>query len=656
VATEQPKKTLNYRAITPIPTTADENTRSVEAVISTEIAARVFDAERWEIIDEVLLQRGMQVYGGGKQVPILDAHDSGSTESVLGSARDMRQEGDKTIARVYFSRKQRAQDAYNDVADGHITSVSVGYRVLESVWIPEGTRQMVEGREYVGPIQVSTRWELHEVSLVPVPADAGAKFREAAPEQVTSGQLEAGKIIEEESQVENPNKTPETTQSTPPASAPDLTQVRAEAAKAEQDRILSIRKACSVPGCEDMVETFITAGTDISTVREKVIERMATKAQPLSTPRVEDVITEGTKFRAAASDAMLMGAMGSLIKSPAAGADQLRHMGFEGIARECLHRAGVDTRYMGKAEIFSRSLNKRAMPNHSTSDFDYICASAASSAAKIGYNQAPSTYQLWTRIGSIPDFKAARRVALSDAPNMLEVKEGGEIQYGSMSDSGVSISLVTYARKLGITRQALYNDDLSLFDSIFRAFGARAGNLVNSLPYALIVANGTFISGNLFNTTALSAGGHDNMADSGGAISGTTLATGIAHMFAQTAPNGSKMNIQPRYLLTGGNYKTQADIMCGSLQLADATFGSNVKNPFNTLAPIADANITGNKWFLVGDPAMFDTIEVSFLNGVQSPTITSVESSDILGLVFTGFIDATASVLDYRAMFYNAGG
>jgi phage head maturation protease len=656
VATEQPKKTLNYRAITPIPTTADENTRSVEAVISTEIAARVFDAERWEIIDEVLLQRGMQVYGGGKQVPILDAHDSGSTESVLGSARDMRQEGDKTIARVYFSRKQRAQDAYNDVADGHITSVSVGYRVLESVWIPEGTRQMVEGREYVGPIQVSTRWELHEVSLVPVPADAGAKFREAAPEQVTSGQLEAGKIIEEESQVENPNKTPETTQSTPPASAPDLTQVRAEAAKAEQDRILSIRKACSVPGCEDMVDTFITAGTDLNTVREKVIERMATKAQPLSTPRVEDVISEGTKFRAAASDAMLMGAMGSLIKSPAAGADQLRHMGFEGIARECLRRAGVDTRYMGKAEIFSRSLNKRAMPNHSTSDFDYICADAANKAALIGYNQAPSTYQLWTRIGSIPDFKAARRVALSDAPNMLEVKEGGEIQYGSMSDSGVSISLVTYARKLGITRQALYNDDLSLFDSIFRAFGARAGNLVNSLPYALIVANGTFISGNLFNTTAVASGGHDNMADSGGAISGTTLATGIAHMFAQTAPNGSKMNIQPRYLLTGGNYKTQADIMCGSLQLADATFGSNVKNPFNTLAPIADANITGNKWFLVGDPAMFDTIEVSFLNGVQSPTITSVESSDILGLVFTGFIDATASVLDYRAMFYNAGG
>lgn len=655
MATEQPKKTLNYRAITPIPTTADENTRSVEAVISTEIAARVFDAERWEIIDEVLLQRGMQVYGGGKQVPILDAHDSGSTESVLGSARDLRQEGGSTVARVYFSRKQRAQDAYNDVVDGHITSVSVGYRVLEATWIPEGQRQMIEGREYVGPVQVSTRWELHEVSLVPVPADAGAKFREAAPEQVTSGQLEAGKIIEEESQVENPNKTPETTQSTPPASAPDLTQVRAEAAKAEQDRILSIRKACSVPGCEDMVDGFITAGTDIASVREKVIERMAAAAKPLSTPRVEDVITEATKFRAAASDAMLMGAMGSLIKTPAAGADQLRHMGFEGIARECLRRSGIDTRYMGKAEIFSRSLNKRAMPNHSTSDFDYICADAANKAALIGYNQAPSTYQLWTRIGSIPDFKAARRVALSDAPNLLEVKEGGEVQYGSMSDSGVSIALTTFARKLGITRQALYNDDLSLFDSIFRAFGARAGNLVNSLPYALIVANGTFISGNLFNTTALSAGGHDNMADSGGAISGTTLATGIAHMFAQTAPNGSKMNIQPRYLLTGGNYKTQADIMCGSLQLADATFGSNVKNPFNTLAPIADANITGNKWFLVADPSMFDTVEVSFLNGVQTPTITSVESSDILGLVFTGFIDATASVLDFRGMYYNAG-
>jgi hypothetical protein len=126
-------------------------------------------------------------------------------------------------------------------------------------------------------------------------------------------------------------------------------------------------------------------------------------------------------------------------------------------------------------------------------------------------------------------------------------------------------------------------------------------------------------------------------------------------MFAQAAPNGVKLNLSPRFLLTGAAYKTQAEIVVGSVALPDATYSSAVKNPYNTLVAVADANITGNKWFLACDPMQNPTVEVAFLDGQQQPTITQEETSEILGICFTAFIDATAKALDFRGLFYNPG-
>jgi len=164
------------RSIAPTPATLNDETRSVEFVISTEVPARVLDWDRCEFVDEVLLQSGIEL-PVNKQVPLCDSHNRNSIDDILGSLRDFNTVGAETRARAFFSKKARAAEAYDDVKAGIITDVSVGYVVAESTWIPEGQKQTIAGREYVGPVKVSTRWRLHECSLVAVGADPLAKVR-----------------------------------------------------------------------------------------------------------------------------------------------------------------------------------------------------------------------------------------------------------------------------------------------------------------------------------------------------------------------------------------------------------------------------------------------------------------------------------------------
>lgn len=692
------KKNLTTRAIAPRPSTLREDDRSVEFVVSTEEPAVVFDYERMDFVPEVLVQSGM-VLPSNKQVPFQDSHSRESVTDVLGSFRDLRQEGSVTVGRAYFSRRQKAYDAYQDVKDGHITDVSVGYEVTESTWIPEGTRSFVGGREYAGPVRISTRWNLKEVSLVSIGADKYAKVRaEAAPAQqeptpektlnpsatradkisggirmnsklyqlLISRGLAQGSTDEEALAFLNKLSTKDQEELRAMAAKPDASKgettkadidaVREAAQRAERVRIEGIRKACEFPETRHLVDELIASGATVEAAQKLVIEELQRKATPLSTPRVTVTDTDGEKFTRAATDAMLIRALGArAVEKPADGADQMRGIGFYSLASECLRKNGINPAFMGRDEVITRALKLRSsssIPSQNSGDFSYILANVANKAMMVGYNYAPSTYQLWCSIGSLPDFKSSRRVRLSDAPNLLETAEGAEIQHGVMSDTGESIQLVTYARKLVITRQALINDDLGAFDQIFRAFGARAANLVNSLPYAILAANANLAdSVALFSTAATRL----NDASAGAAISSTTLGAGTAAMFGQSAPNGVKLNISPRFLLTGAAYKTQAEIVTGSVAMPDATYSAGVKNPFNTLVAIADANIPGNAWYLAADPMLAPTVEVAFLNGNQAPTLTQEDTSTILGVDFTAFIDATAKALDFRGLYRNTG-
>ncbi len=155
------------------PSTWDDESNSVEVIGATENRTQVYDWERG-IIDEILLMDGLEV---GKQMPLLNAHSRYSSASVLGSFRELKNESGQLVGRAYFSSAESAADASLKVKEGHITDFSIGYRVIESEWVPAGQTAKIKGRSFKGPVLVTTRARAKELSVVPIGADEFAKAR-----------------------------------------------------------------------------------------------------------------------------------------------------------------------------------------------------------------------------------------------------------------------------------------------------------------------------------------------------------------------------------------------------------------------------------------------------------------------------------------------
>lgn len=156
--------------------------KGIETIATTEAPALVVDWERWEIVREILPMKFMEAPSNDK-VPFLDSHNRSSLETVLGSARNFKVDGDKLMARVFISATET--DLQQKIREGHVDSVSIGYRTdsTETVEVPKGKIVKVDGMSFKNdfedgvPMLVRTWWKTHELSGVAIGADEAAKFK-----------------------------------------------------------------------------------------------------------------------------------------------------------------------------------------------------------------------------------------------------------------------------------------------------------------------------------------------------------------------------------------------------------------------------------------------------------------------------------------------
>jgi len=153
---------------------------ALDWILTTELPAVVWDWERWEFVNEVLLADGMMIPASG-QVPLLDSHKRNSALDVLGHVRDfaeaMAGEYPARSGKVRFAADATSQIVKQKIIDKHITDGSVGYQVTKSIWVPEEMTVTVGGRTFTGPLKVSSEWSLKEFSITPIGADVLAKVR-----------------------------------------------------------------------------------------------------------------------------------------------------------------------------------------------------------------------------------------------------------------------------------------------------------------------------------------------------------------------------------------------------------------------------------------------------------------------------------------------
>lgn len=149
--------------------------------LATELPAVLFDWDRYEFVNEVLIMDGMLAPAVG-QVPLLDSHQRHSVDDVLGSVRGFSESiAGQYAARdglVLFAADERSKITRQKVIDRHLIDGSVGYRVHKSIWIPADSEPItVLGKSYEGPLKVSYSWTVKEFSVTPIGADMLVKVR-----------------------------------------------------------------------------------------------------------------------------------------------------------------------------------------------------------------------------------------------------------------------------------------------------------------------------------------------------------------------------------------------------------------------------------------------------------------------------------------------
>jgi HK97 family phage prohead protease len=618
----------------------DTEARTVPAALSSEsIVQRLFGRERLShAAGSINLERAAD------GLPLLWSHDP---DQPLGRVRDVRLERDGRLRGVlHFARNPRAEEVWRDVRDGFLTDVSIGYRI--DAW-----RESKAEPDLI----TATEWTVLEASIVTVPADPSVGI--------------------------NRGYSMDTQDMTP--SAPDLTVIRNEATDAgirqERARCAEIRALFATPGLSvhrAMQDTALAEGWTIDHTRAQLLTAMAAQSIPIGgrpAPEHEhraggfasQGATELERYRIGALRALAIRAGLERDKAviDAEASSEFRGLTLVELAREYCRRANIDTRGLNKVQLAGLALTRGSgMITHSTSDFANVLVDAANKSLILGYTEAPETWQIWCEPVNLSDFKPSSRIALSTFGDLDVVPELGEYKYGTFSDSRETLTLRTYGKLFGISRQAIINDDVEAFTKIPMHMGRAAARMVGDEVYAITSGAGPTMSdgGALFNSTAITtAGGHANLITAGAAPSVTTLGVGFTRMAVVTdVAGGNVLNIKPRYLIVSASLEASARVLVAAQYDPAATLGTMTPNPYQgrltvVADPRLDAIASGAPWFLASDPRMFPTIQVGFLDGQQSPYLEQQEGFTQDGVIFKVRLDCIAGAVAWQGLFQNDG-
>ncbi|QQA43950.1 ClpP-like prohead protease/major capsid protein fusion protein [Pelagovum pacificum] len=440
---------------------------------------------------------------------------------------------------------------------------------------------------------------------------------------------------------------------TPPvADGATVTMSADDAVRAERTRTRQIMQACRQAGLEmSVADQHIASGTSLEAALDDITAKWQEKGDTDAPMTGAPVAHVGMESR----EKFVMGATKALMaKARLEGGErnEFSSLTLSEMARESIEMAGERVTSRDRREMVGRALTMAGM--HTTSDFANILADVASKAALQGWNEAEETYPLWTRAGSLSDFKPSKRVGLGLVSALEKIGETGEYKYGTVGDRGEEIVLGTYGKIIAITRQAIINDDLMMLGDLPRRMGRAARRTVGNLVYAVLTTNPNMSDGK-----ALFHADHNNLG-SAGAPSVSTLGAARAAMRTQKDPGDPKatLNISPRYMLVPATLETATRQLLTSTVDPTSQKG-HATNPVNGMAElIVDGRLDAastTAWYLAADPSAYDTIEVAYLDGNDTPYLEEKTGWTVDGVELKVRMDAGVAPLAYQTLYKNPG-
>jgi len=666
----------------------NEEERTVEAVIATEDPVTVFDFGRYERIDEILLMSGVK-FPMSRQLPLLDAHNRWSVGDQLGSTRNIRVEDDKLVGTNYFSTTPSADAAFSLIKEKHLTDNSVGYRVKKYTTIEPGQKAKVAGRLFTANkgqrLRITTDWEVVENSVVAIGADKNAKNRSdnndgrirslimkgtitmKFEEWLKKRGFDVNEMTDDQISALRSDYDAETAREQSAAAGAgqvgddeQLANAHRKGKEEERNRRDAIRKLAGDDIDADLVDRCIEQNLSVEESQRQMLEHLRAK-NAVRTGGPAIVVRDAAAATEDLQNGVLLRAGGEFEKGleKEKDADQkierakrFRDVSLTEMCRMALQIDGVEPP-IGRNEMIHRAMSTYTLPQ--------LLGAVANKALLAGYNAAPASWRAWCNIGSVPNFQTQTRIRLTDTGGLTEVPNSGEVGHGTQQEEYEQFNAKTYAKQFGITRKDIINDNIGAFTSVPQKMGQKAQNRISQLVYEHFMANGSMTD----DSVACFHANHSNL-NTSNALDHDGLKAALIEFDKQTDKDSELLDIPAAWLIVPVDLKVVAqELMKSKVMLYGADDESKIPaaNVFEgTLGIVADprlsnsayTNYSATTWYLSASPSQGQTLEVSFLNGKQTPTIERFANDpNILGVVFRVYIDVATKVLDFRTMSKN---
>ena len=544
-------------------------------------------------------------------------------ECIVGVVDAAKSTGAEIRATVRFDERPDAETLWQSVKAGIVRQVSTGYTV--TAW----TRGKTEATDV--PLFIATAWTPLEISFVAVGAEPAATVRsnpaiEAAMTTTASATTDAATV--------------------PPPAGPS-------------DRETQIRSIAALPSFripDALVSDMIASGASVDQARSVFLNHLAQRSDAIHISAVSASAAgtdhaEPISRRGHMAEAIAARFTGAAIAGPA---EQFRGMSLLECGAELLAMHGVNTRGWSKSHIAEALLGGAPAwsmrGQHTTSDFPLLLSAVANKLLLTAYEAADLGFRRIARVVNVPDFREMKMLRAGEYPELEKVRESGEYRRGTMGEASEGIRVETYGKMIGLSRQAIINDDLGAFNETAQRIGRTAGHLEGKLCAELVEANPTMSE----DGKALFHADHGNLAGSGAAIAVNSISTGREAMRGQTAIDSDvKLSVRPRYLVVPPALETSGEKVIADITAADT---GNV-NPFaGKLELVVDVRLgSSTAWYLAADQMANPGLTVAYLTGARGPQIFTKEGWDVDGVEFMARLDFGAAALDFRSLYKNPG-
>lgn len=490
---QHPKEQLQRRGLF-APATANTEARTVDLVWSTGAPVRR-SGYPTDYIEELSLAPGaVRLDRLNKGAPLLDTHENMSLAAVIGVVERAWIEGGKGRATVRFSDRPDVEPIWRDVQAGILRNISVGYRTHKTE------------RDDTGevPVERAVDWEPFELSIVPIPADAGAQTRS------------------------QPNPT---NKESDMAHAIDNNQQTTEMPldRKERQRCAQILDACRKAGLDPEVsQQLIADGVPLDRARAQIIDAMHHRMHDGQPQTLAGRWCPSEDYNRTTQGTLQRGIEAAIIR----GEDQ--------ILAELLRAEGVRGR--GAFELVERAM-------HATTDLPLSLTSSLDLRLQQLYPTWQGGVMFAADVRPISDYRPYGVVDTGLVGTAKKVKEGGEVNYTTIKESGTTTRAYRYAHALAWSPEAQAND--AFLGGLRQGADELGMGALDAEKSELVyLLEGSATGGTCADGQALFHNSHNNAVASG-PIGIDKLGEAVELLRAQKSVGGRYIDQQPEKIICG---------------------------------------------------------------------------------------------------------